>query len=393
MMPIQDVQFTDKRWLQFWEHYEGLEHQMKAIVKLGDHIKDADPGLLTESADWVEDWRGRRVSYGAALELIKAFEGCHLSAYPDPLHGWAVATIGYGTTRYPDGRAVQRGNRITVIQANDLLAGEVDRIAQKLGSSVPHWAEMNLDQQCSLISFAYNLGAGFYGTTGFSTISERLKSKDWERVPEAMELYRNPGTPVEAGLLRRRRAEGALWRGESAAEGKKAALLQVSWQSQLDNKSGSGYRECFSSSCAMLAMFWGKVANDDAYNDIRAKYGDTTSAEAQLAALRSLGLKADFHTNGSPVALEAEINAGRPVAVGWLHQGPVTAPKGGGHWTVIIGYTDAAWIHNDPNGEALLVQGGYTRNTKGAGMVYSRKNWNPRWMPGGSGGWYLTCRP
>ena len=29
-----------------------------------------------------------------------------------------------------------------------------------------------------------------------------------------MELYRNPGTPVEAGLLRRRRAEGRLWAGE-----------------------------------------------------------------------------------------------------------------------------------------------------------------------------------
>jgi hypothetical protein len=167
--------------------------------------------------------------------------------------------------------------------------------------------------------------------------------------------------------------------------------LVVKWQSQLDNKSGTGYRECFSSSCAMLAMFWGKVASDDVYNGIRAKFGDTTSAQAQLSALRSLGLKADFHTSGTPAKLMAEIDAGKPVAVGWLHKGPVGAPSGGGHWSVVIGYTAAAWIHNDPNGEALLVQGGYAKNTKGAGLAYSRKNWNPRWMPGGSGGWYLTC--
>ena len=167
--------------------------------------------------------------------------------------------------------------------------------------------------------------------------------------------------------------------------------LQVKWQSQLDNKSGTGYRECFSSSCAMLAMFWGKVGSDDAYNAIRAKFGDTTSAEAQLSALRSLGLKANFHTNGTPEALEREVDAGRPVAVGWLHKGPVGAPSGGGHWSVVIGYTEAAWIQNDPNGEALLFQGGYSKNTKGAGLIYSRKNWNPRWMPGGTGGWYLTC--
>ena len=169
--------------------------------------------------------------------------------------------------------------------------------------------------------------------------------------------------------------------------------LSVKWQSQLDNKSGTGYRECFSSSCAMLAMHWNKVANDDAYNAIRSQYGDSTDAQAQLLALRSMGLKANFHTDGSPASLEAEIAAGRPVAVGWLHHGPVGAPSGGGHWSVVIGYTAAAWIQNDPNGEANLAGGGYTANTKGAGVVYSRKNWNPRWMPGGTGGWYLSVSP
>jgi hypothetical protein len=183
-----------------------------------------------------------------------------------------------------------------------------------------------------------------------------------------------------------------LYRAAPAAKQSLAdRLLSVKWQSQLDNKSGTGYRECFSSSCAMLAMYWNKVANDDAYNAIRSKYGDSTDAQAQLLALRSLGLKANFHTDGTPVKLEAEIDAGRPVAVGWLHHGPASNPSGGGHWTVITGYTVAYWVHNDPNGEADLANGGYTPNTNGAGMIYSRKNWNPRWMVGGSGGWYLTC--
>lgn len=238
---IQEVQFTDERWLEFWQNYKALEHQKQAVIKLGRHIKEVDPCLLTESADWAHDFK----------------------------------------------------------------------------------SGIQLQQQAALL--------------------------------------RNP--------------------------------LNVKWQSQLDNKSGRGYRECFSSSCAMLAMYWGKVPNDDAYNAIRQKHGDSTSAQAQLAALRSLGLKADFFTNGTPKALEAEIDAGRPVAVGWLHKGSANAPTGDGHWSVVIGYTDAAWIQNDPNGEALLVGGGYTANTKGAGVVYSRKNWNPRWMVNGTGGWYLTCRP
>lgn len=235
-MAITDVQFTNERWLQFWENYKGLEHQVKAISKLAGHIKQADPCLLAETADWVADYKGP----------------------PAPPR-------------------------------------------------------------------------------------------------------QNP--------------------------------LKLKYQSQLDNQSGTGYRECFSSSCAMLAMYWGKTASDDAYNAIRAKYGDSTSNQAQLAALRSLGLKADFFTNGTPAALEREIDAGRPVAVGWLHKGPVGAPAGDGHWSVVVGYTDAAWIQHDPNGEARLIQGGYNTNTNGSNVVYTRKNWNPRWMPGGSGGWYLTCRP
>ena len=112
--------------------------------------------------------------------------------------------------------------------------------------------------------------------------------------------------------------------------------LLVEWQSQNDNASGTGYRECFSSSMAMIAMYWGKVKNDDEYNRIRAKYGDTTSAEAQMAALRSLGLKPTFVTNASIQTLKNEIDNARPVGTGWLHHGSVAAPSGGGHWTVVV---------------------------------------------------------
>ncbi|MCT0203800.1 C39 family peptidase [Synechococcus sp. CS-602] len=168
--------------------------------------------------------------------------------------------------------------------------------------------------------------------------------------------------------------------------------LVVPYFSQNDNASGTGYRECFSSSCAMLAAFWGKVSSDDAYNVIRAQYGDSTEAQAQLSALRSLGLEANFFTNGVTADLNKEIDAGRPVATGWLHKGPSSSPSGSGHWTVVIGYEAGGWIHNDPNGEANLVGGGYTSNLNGKGQHYSCKNWDPRWRPGGSGGWFLVCK-
>ncbi len=169
-------------------------------------------------------------------------------------------------------------------------------------------------------------------------------------------------------------------------------LLSVPFESQLDNSSGSGYRECFSSSAAMLAKFWGKVSTDDEYNAIRQQFGDTTSAQAQLTALRSLGLQSYFWTNGCRIDLERELLGGRPVAVGWLHQGRVTAPTGGGHWSVAVGFNVTHVAMNDPNGEALVESGGYTRNTNGACVRYSWRNWLPRWeVEGPRTGWYLTC--
>ncbi len=170
-------------------------------------------------------------------------------------------------------------------------------------------------------------------------------------------------------------------------------LLKVPYQSQLDNESGTGYRECFSSSCAMVAMYYGKIANDDEYNLVRVKYGDSTDAAAQVAALKELGLHARFITNGTTDDLRKQINSGRPVPVGWLHKGSVDAPSGGGHWSVVIGYKPGTWIVNDPNGEANLVPGGYAANKDGSNQQYSYKNFNPRWIVGGEGdGWYLDVR-
>ncbi|OUV34728.1 MAG: hypothetical protein CBC48_05390 [bacterium TMED88] len=170
--------------------------------------------------------------------------------------------------------------------------------------------------------------------------------------------------------------------------------LQVPYQSQNDNSSGTGYRECFSSSMAMIAMYWGKVQNDDEYNRIRSKYGDTTSAEAQLATLRSLGLNPKFVTNASIQTLQNEIDNGCPIGVGWLHNGPSSAPSGGGHWTVVIGYYSDGVIMNDPNGEAQLASGGYTNNLNGSGLKYSYKNWEPRWaLPSKNDGWAMIVKP
>jgi GH24 family phage-related lysozyme (muramidase) len=213
---------------QLFRFYRGLPHQAAAIETLEqDLATNGYAAAMRRDRAWFNTWSqdGKQADLAAALKLIKDFEGCHLEAYPDPLSGGDPWTIGYGTTRYGDGRPVKRGDRINAIEADLLLRQEVDRIAGKLRATVPYWAEMADQQKCALVSFAYNLGTGFYGAKGFETISKRLREKDWHGVPDALLLYRNPGTNVEAGLKRRRIAEGDLWGRDKQTTGPVSAMF------------------------------------------------------------------------------------------------------------------------------------------------------------------------
>jgi lysozyme len=146
------------------------------------------------------------------IYLIKEFEGCVLSAYYDPHTGGLPITIGWGSTRRKDGTRFMIGNKISQAEADDLLYYQLRKDYLPSLKKIPHWNEMNENQQGALLSFAYNLGANFFGNPNFNTITKVLNNKEWDKVPEALYLYRNPGSNVEKGLARRRKAEGELWK-------------------------------------------------------------------------------------------------------------------------------------------------------------------------------------
>jgi lysozyme len=148
----------------------------------------------------------------AGINLIKKFEGCVLKSYPDPATGGLPITIGWGSTKDTHGKPFGLGAKITQEQADTLLNYTVDHEYLPVLSKIPYWAQMNDNQKGALLSFAYNLGAGFYGSSNFNTLTRVLKNKEWSKVPDALYLYRNPGSNVEAGLARRRKAEGDLWK-------------------------------------------------------------------------------------------------------------------------------------------------------------------------------------
>lgn len=148
-----------------------------------------------------------------ACKIIEDFEGFSPKPYKCPAGVW---TIGYGTTVYPNGIPVKSTDKaITEPQATEFLKQLlVKQFVPTLSRKIPSWWAMNDNQKAAIISFAYNLGANFYGADGFNSITRALSSRaNWPNVPAALRLYINPGSPFEVGLRRRRAAEAELWQG------------------------------------------------------------------------------------------------------------------------------------------------------------------------------------
>lgn len=168
-------------------------------------------------------------------------------------------------------------------------------------------------------------------------------------------------------------------------------MLNVPYFSQIDSDTDQGFRMCFSSSCAMALDYIcpGVLENhkDDFYLKKVMEYGDTTDPYAQLYALDSFGIDADFKQDLSLEDVKQQINNGVPVPIGILHKGSISNPTGG-HWVTVIGYNEDGLIVNDPMGDLDLLNGAYIPDRSGATLTYPYQTLLPRWTVEGDGsGW------
>ena len=198
--------------IDFFRYYKGTVEQKEAVQLLQSSMPES---LKRDRSAWVVKFREQPEAPASevppqCLDIIAEFEGFRPVPYLCPA---GVPTIGYGATYYEDGRSVQLSDgAITEPQGRRMLENIVkEDFWDVLKITIPFWDQMNDNQRSALTSFGYNLGAHFFGAPGFSTISACLTDRAWAEVPGAFMLYINPGSAFEAGLRRRREAEGKLW--------------------------------------------------------------------------------------------------------------------------------------------------------------------------------------
>jgi len=169
----------------------------------------------------------------------------------------------------------------------------------------------------------------------------------------------------------------------------KSNILNVPFYPQTDNFRDPN-RTCNSSACAMCLEYFkpgtlkGSKGDDEYIRKVFA-IGDTTDHSVQTRVLASYGIKSSFNYNLSFADLDKELSNNRPIVIGILHRGPLSAPRGG-HMLVVIGKTsDGNYVCNDPYGS---LNNGYSGPvTDGKGVVYKRSELSRRWCPNGNDGW------
>ncbi|EPY1673834.1 lysozyme [Salmonella enterica subsp. enterica] len=140
------------------------------------------------------------------IALIKQFEGCSLTAYPDPGTGGAPWTIGYGWTHPVDGKSVKPGMKIEQETADRLLkTGLVSYENDVLKLAKVKLTQGQFD---ALVSFAYNVGSRSLST---SALLKKLNDGDVKGAADEFPRWNKAGGKVLNGLTRRREAERALF--------------------------------------------------------------------------------------------------------------------------------------------------------------------------------------
>jgi GH24 family phage-related lysozyme (muramidase) len=140
-----------------------------------------------------------------ATALMHHFEGCRLKAYLCPAKVW---TIGWGNTRYEDGRPVRQGDQITQSRANELFQHKLRTefepgVIRAIGDVPTTPAQFG-----AMVALAYNIGVGAFSR---SRVASNHRAGRYEAASVSFMSWVRGGGKVLPGLVRRRQAERALY--------------------------------------------------------------------------------------------------------------------------------------------------------------------------------------
>jgi lysozyme len=168
------------------------QKQVEAADKLIATAYDDVAGMLGIAIDVMSTSQN-------GINLISSFEGCELKAYLCPAKVW---TIGFGTTVYPNGVKVKKGDSCTLEQAKQFKAHDLKRFEKTVNDLVK--VPLTQNQFDALVSLTYNIGTGAFEK---STLLKKLNTGDYQGAADQFTVWNKGGGKVLQGLVNRRAKE------------------------------------------------------------------------------------------------------------------------------------------------------------------------------------------
>jgi lysozyme len=139
------------------------------------------------------------------IDLIKKYEGFRSEPYLCPAN---VATIGFGTTFYPDGKKVKlTDSPISETIAEVILKRQLEKFEQYVDSYCID--SINQNQFDALVSFCYNLGPTNLKS---STLLKKVnKNPNDPTIKDEFMKWVKAGGKTLKGLVARRKEEAELY--------------------------------------------------------------------------------------------------------------------------------------------------------------------------------------
>ncbi len=190
------------------------------MKQIFDYLRKISGGTLTQkqvdaanqviaktSAATVSDMWGLAIDQMVVslfgVDLICGFEGKRLTAYDDGVGVW---TIGFGTTVYPNGMKVKKGDTCTEAQAKAYMAHDLKKFETAVNNAVT--VPLSQNQFDALVSLAYNIGTNAFSK---STLMKKLNANDIRGAADQFDVWVNAGGKRMQGLVNRRAKEKALF--------------------------------------------------------------------------------------------------------------------------------------------------------------------------------------
>jgi lysozyme len=140
------------------------------------------------------------LALAVAEQLCVRFEGFRARPYLCPAGVW---TIGYGTTVYPDGRAVAPTD-VPIDKPLALRLLRWDLVNRRIPAVLKLCPGVADERLGALVDFCYNLGAGKLRA---STLRKRVNAGRWDDVPGELRKWVYAAGKQLNGLKARREAE------------------------------------------------------------------------------------------------------------------------------------------------------------------------------------------